>query len=254
MVKMNFWEILKRIISALWRWIDDRMHNRTDLMVAVRDLNKKEVERLLHNRDVNKLDKDNNTALMYVVDKNFKENEIVKEIIDMLVLASVNLNNVNKNGKTALIHACENNDFCMAEYLIMKGAEVDIENEQGMRAIHYVNDRNIELRRLLIEHSGKALYNIPDEWANASVSNFSLKTRFKENMKDEQFLNEMEKSKEVWTQEGKDISINDSRVLESDIIGSTKVWNEKEDEGYYSDRGVLGDVSKIDKNLEGKNY
>lgn len=154
MARRNFWVILRKGVNSFRRLVDDIRYKRTPLIKAVRDLDVKKVERILHECDVNEVDKYKNNVLMYLLDKDIKNDTRVKRIMDMLIAAEINLDNVNLQRETVLIKACKNKKFDIAKYLVGKGADVTIEDKEGKRAIHYVID-NEEMRRILSDANYK---------------------------------------------------------------------------------------------------
>lgn len=151
MKRKSFWEFFKKGIKSLKMQLNDWRHKRTKLMIAVRDLNEGSVKELLRKVDVNEVDKDGNTALMYMPSGCIGKDESAKNILDMLVEAGVDLNKLNKSGKTALMQACEDRDYEMTKCLLDKGADLDIENKQKKKAMHYANSDD-NMRNMLMYH------------------------------------------------------------------------------------------------------
>lgn len=205
-------------------------------MLAVKNLDEEKVKDLLHRKNVNVLDRNGNTALMYLLDKDIKENKSVKNIIDMLVSAEVNLDNANKYGETALIKASKIGNVSMAEYLIGKGANVDFRNNEQKKAIHYAGD-NEELRRLLNYNSQEAaimLHGIPQDPYHVSQQKeleISRDIKFEKKILDENKVYEKNISddKNVW------VEVINEKENKKD---SEKEYDKNSDEGYYSDEGI----------------
>ena len=78
-----------------------------------------------------------------------KDNDNV-EIAKLLIKNKTDMNERDKNGKTALHYV---NSVEMAKLLIENGADVNTRDEDGKTPLHYVN--NVEIAKLLIENGAE---------------------------------------------------------------------------------------------------
>ena len=81
MEKKRLWRFFKKGMKSLKMQLNDWIHKRTKLMIAVRDLDEERVRKLLRKMDVNEVDKDGNTALMYMPNGCVGKNKRAKNML-----------------------------------------------------------------------------------------------------------------------------------------------------------------------------
>ena len=59
-----------------------------------------------------------------------------QSIVDLLIDYNAKLNNQDKEGRTALYHACKNGNYEIAEKLIKNGADLNIKTNNDWTAFH----------------------------------------------------------------------------------------------------------------------
>lgn len=70
----------------------------------------------------------------------------------MLLNRFDNVNSINKYGETALIRASLRGHKEVTEFLITKGADKNIKDQSGKKAIEWANENgHIEIKRILTE-------------------------------------------------------------------------------------------------------
>jgi ankyrin repeat protein len=90
------------------------------------------------------LDKQKNTPLHHLADNND-----AADLARQLVAYGVNVNAVNKEGRTALMIAVENDRSDTVKALIESGADVNARDRNGQTAMDLAGDRLVETRTLL---------------------------------------------------------------------------------------------------------
>lgn len=232
MEKKSLWRFFKKGMKSLKMQLNDWIHKRTKLMIAVRDLDEERVRKLLRKMDVNEVDKDGNTALMYMPNGCVGKNKRAKNILDMLVVAGIDLNKLNKRGRTALMQACEDRDYDMVDYLLGKGADFDIVNKQGKKAINYTDGDDAmrdKLIRFIKDRENENEMDPHYERFGEAVEN---------NMQDV-----LREEKYIW-----DVKEKEKRRFNKEINQGIKVWASDE-KAESKDKGVnTEELGKIVKN------
>lgn len=121
------------------------------------------------NMDLEMKNKDNDTVLMLACKANNEKNvrmllekgadisfpfSIIPSynIFDILFEYGYNINSIDENGKTILIHACSKNDLQIIKYIIKKGINLDIQDNKGLTSLtHSIIQKNIEIVKLLLD-------------------------------------------------------------------------------------------------------
>ena len=100
--------------------------------------------------DINAIDKQGKTALMYGIDKN-----INSEIIDNFIEKGANFNHIDNNGKTTLMYLLDNYTYGkkkIVEYLLVflieEGNDINAIDKKGKTVLEYA-------KKLLLEHPDK---------------------------------------------------------------------------------------------------
>jgi hypothetical protein len=120
-------------------------HKRTPLMMLDGDSSLEMFELLVrHGAKINLLDKYKNNLLHHAV-----VNELPAEAIRRLTTYGLNLNAVNKEGKTALMLAAEYGLVDAAKALIESGADVNIRTRDGQSALTLSDGSSTDIRSLL---------------------------------------------------------------------------------------------------------
>ena len=85
------------------------------------------------------------------------------EIVELLIDNKANINAIDSNGATALIHALSINNFNIASILINKGADINKIDNFGIAPIHIVIlKNNYELFQLLVNKNVNLDVKFPD--------------------------------------------------------------------------------------------
>ncbi len=106
--------------------------------------------------DLNVLDNDKNTPLSYMVDHglkitNQKEKEFFLERLVFLLKFRLEVNTIDKDGRTVFHKAVMANDLDVVEKLLTKKTNLDIKDKQGRTALHHTQWKgNYKIARLLI--------------------------------------------------------------------------------------------------------
>lgn len=90
------------------------------------------------------MDKEKNTILHQLA-----ENGVDTEVARQAALYGVDVNAVNKEGKTALMMAVENDESDIAKVLIESGADVNARTREGHTALDMAADKLVQTRTLL---------------------------------------------------------------------------------------------------------
>jgi ankyrin repeat protein len=106
--------------------------------------------------DLNLIDKDHNTPLSYMIDGGLKithqkEKEQFLERLVFLLKFRIDVNTVDKDGRTIYHKAVMANDLDIVEKLLTKKTNLDIKDKQGRTALHHTQWKgNYKIARLLI--------------------------------------------------------------------------------------------------------
>jgi hypothetical protein len=92
----------------------------------------------------NLLDKEKNTILHH-----FAQNSVDAEIVRTAVLYGMDINAINKEGRTALMSAVEQDESSVAKALIESGADVNARDREGRTALDLAADKLLQTRSLL---------------------------------------------------------------------------------------------------------
>jgi hypothetical protein len=118
---------------------------RTPLMMMGEDASIEMLQLLVrYGAKLTLLDKQKNTILHHLA-----ENDNEKELVRQAANFGVNVNAVNKEGKTALMIAVENDSSDVVEALIESGADVNLRDRSGRTALDMAADKLVQTRTLL---------------------------------------------------------------------------------------------------------
>jgi ankyrin repeat protein len=118
---------------------------RTPLMMMDEDASVEMLQLLVrYGAKLNLLDKQKNTILHHLA-----ENDNEKELVRQAANFGVNVNAINKEGKTALMIAVENDSSDVVEALIESGADVNARTRDGRTALDMAAGKLVQTRTLL---------------------------------------------------------------------------------------------------------
>jgi hypothetical protein len=118
---------------------------RTPLMMMGEDASIEMLQLLVrYGAKLTLLDKQKNTILHHLA-----ENDNEKELVRQAANFGVSVNAVNKEGKTALMIAVENDSSDVVEALIESGADVNVRDRSGRTALDMAADKLVQTRTLL---------------------------------------------------------------------------------------------------------
>ncbi|MFN7095827.1 MAG: ankyrin repeat domain-containing protein, partial [Burkholderiales bacterium] len=121
---------------------------RTPLMLAVINRHNTLVEKLISCSDINRQNKNKNTALMYAAEYN---NVVAAKL---LLSSNADCDLRDRMGETALILAARNNAFAVVQLLVRYGADITVKSCLSMTALDYPqSDKN----KVIIPFLKKAL-------------------------------------------------------------------------------------------------
>ena len=106
--------------------------------------------------DLNLVDNDKNSPLSYMIDDglkitNQKEKEAFLERLVFLLKFRIDVNTIDKDGRTIFHKSVMANDLEVVEKLLTKKTNLDIKDKQGRTALHHTQWKgNYKIARLLI--------------------------------------------------------------------------------------------------------
>jgi len=105
--------------------------------------------------DVTITNNQNSNAVHYLVRMHVSEDTVVlyRQVLDILISKSVDINAQNTNGETPIHFCCMSNNIHTAAFLLERGADCNIQTELGETPLHYaVRTGCIKLVRILMEN------------------------------------------------------------------------------------------------------
>jgi hypothetical protein len=119
-------------------------------------------------------------ALLIIIQKKIKMTAItdgiersieIEGLIDLLVIAGLDINGRNEDGNTILIYAADNGDAPLVKCLLKHGADSTLRNLNGVSAfIAGIYSGNGEVLYTLLPHESKASLNYVDREGNTALS------------------------------------------------------------------------------------
>lgn len=153
----NYVGLLKRILLRKPTLNIPKQNGKTIIFEAITYNNLELIKILLHNGcDPNHKDDDGNTPLSILVDeglkiKRIKEREQFLERIVFVLKYRVDVDVLDKDGRTIFHKAVMANDLEVVEKLLTKKANLNIKDKQGRTALHHTQWKgNYKIARLLI--------------------------------------------------------------------------------------------------------
>ena len=173
----NYIKLLKRIIGRKPKLNLPRNNGRTILFDIINYNNLDLIKLFLHNgADTNVIDNDGNSPLSLMIDNGLKlkklnEREKFLERVVFMLKFRLDVNAVDKDGRTVYHKAVIANDIELIEKLLTKKADLNIRDKQGRTALHHTQWKgNYKIARLLI--AAGADMNIPD-YAGFTILNYA---------------------------------------------------------------------------------
>ena len=173
----EYLKLLKRMIVKRPKLNHSRSDGRTILFDII-NYNNIELMKLFLNygADINKVDNEGNTPLSYMIDvglkaKTKKERQEFLERIVFILKFRVDVNIVDKDGRTIFHKAVIADDYELVEKLLSKKTDLNIKDKQGRTVLHHTQWKgNYKIARLLI--SAGADMNEPD-YAGFTILNYA---------------------------------------------------------------------------------
>lgn len=173
----DYYQLLKKILLFKPRINDPKKDGKT-IIFELLEYDNLELIKIFVNAglDINIVDNEKNTPLSYLIDnglkiKNNKEKEVFLEKLVFLLKFRIDVNTIDKEGKTVYHKAAFANDLEVMEKLLTKKVNLDIKDKQGRTALHHTQWKgNYKIARLLI--AAGANMNEPD-YAGFTVLNYA---------------------------------------------------------------------------------
>ena len=153
----DYFALLKKILIFKPKINSPKENGKTVLFDIVIQ-NNIELIKLLVNAgaDLNIIDKDKNSPLSYMIDEGLKishqkDKEQFLERLVFLLKFRIDVNTIDKDGRTVFHKAVMANDLEVVEKLLTKKTNLDIKDKQGRTALHHTQWKgNYKIARLLI--------------------------------------------------------------------------------------------------------
>ena len=173
----NYFKLLKRLIAKKPKFNVQRSDGKTILFDVI-DYNNLELIKLFLNNgaDANISDNKGNTPLSLMIDnglklKKLKDRDEFLQRVVFILRFRVDINCVDKEGRTIFHKAVIANDLELVEKLLTKKADLNIKDRQGRTALHHTQWKgNYKIARLLI--AAGADMNEPD-YAGFTILNYA---------------------------------------------------------------------------------
>ena len=169
--------LLKKMLLFKPRLNFQREDGRTILFDIIVENNIELIKLLINaGADLNILDNENNSPLSYMVDEglkieNAKEKEYFLERLVLILKFRIDMNTIDKDGKTIFHKAVIADDLSVVEKLLTKKTNLNIKDKQGRTALHHTQWKgNYKIARLLI--AAGADINEPD-YAGFTILNYA---------------------------------------------------------------------------------
>lgn len=173
----DYFKLLKRLIIKRPKLNHSKSDGKTILFDLVHYNNIELIKVFLNNgADINKIDNAGNTALSCMIDEglNAKTKKERKEFLERIVFMlkfRVDVNSVDKDGRTVFHKAVIADDYELVEKLLSKKTDLNIKDKQGRTVLHHTQWKgNYKIARLLI--SAGADMNEPD-FAGFTILNYA---------------------------------------------------------------------------------
>ncbi|WP_421715438.1 ankyrin repeat domain-containing protein [Arcobacter arenosus] len=176
-LKDDYFQLLKKMLLFKPRINEPRSDGKT-IIFDLLDYDNLELIKIFVNAglDLNIVDNDMNTPLSYLVDrgleiKNNKEKEVFLEKLVFLLKFRIDVNTIDKEGRTIFHKTAFANNLEVMEKLLTKKVNLDIKDKQGRTALHHTQWKgNYKIARLLI--AAGANINEPD-YAGFTILNYA---------------------------------------------------------------------------------
>lgn len=173
----NYASLLKKMLLFKPRINKPRSDGKTIIFDLI-DQNNLELLKLIVNAgiDLNIMDGHSNTPLSYLIDKgleitNQREKEQFLERLVFLLKFRIDVNTIDKDGRTVFHKAVMADDLEIVEKLLTKKTNLNIKDKQGRTALHHTQWKgNYKIARLLI--AAGANINEPD-YAGFTLLNYA---------------------------------------------------------------------------------
>jgi len=132
-VFMNNHDLIQEILSKSTIVEKKDNYGRTAIFIAVHKGNLKSIRLLEHaGMNMNSIDNNGMTPLMYAIQKRCDS-----VIIDFLLSKSTNIDTQDKDGRTALFYAIDNNDISTTKSLMKFGASINLPDHDGYYPLYF---------------------------------------------------------------------------------------------------------------------
>lgn len=173
----DYFQLLKKMLLFKPRINDAKKDGRTIIFYLLENDNLELIKIFVNaGLDLNIVDNEMNTPLSFLVDKglqitNNKEKEVFLEKLVFLLKFRIDVNTIDKEGKTIFHKAAFANDLEVMEKLLTKKVNLNIKDKQGRTALHHTQWKgNYKIARLLI--AAGADINEPD-YAGFTILNYA---------------------------------------------------------------------------------
>lgn len=155
----NYFELLRRVLSTYKPKINRPKKNGQTIIFELVNYNNNELLKLFisNDIDINLMDENMQTPLSFLVEQgmaltNSKQRDDFFERLNILLKYRVNINAMDKNGRTVLHKAVIADDFEVVEKLILsKKLDIAIKDAQGRTALHHTQWKgNTKIAKLLL--------------------------------------------------------------------------------------------------------